>query len=75
MLKKTARIAAALVAAAVLSPSALAGGDGYICDWKEKAKRTVAESAPTHPVLPDENAVVLLETSPEFVGPPRPAGE
>ena len=72
MLKKTARIAAALVAAAVLSPSAIAGGDGYICDWKEKAKRTVAESTP---VLPDENAVVLLETSPEFVGPPRPAGE
>lgn len=70
-------IAAVLLTAVVLSPSALAGGDGRPCFWKEgghEATRTVAETpVPTAPAeefpapeaavppLPDENLTARLD--------------
>ena len=80
-MSKKMKLAAVLTAAALLSPAALAGGDGKPCFWKggdsHETTRTVAET----PVLdetdeameavapataiPDENAVVKLDENGE----------
>ena len=78
---KTAKtnIAAVLLTAAFLSPTALAGGDGRPCFWKggghEETTRTVAETpapeaaepAPdiAEPIVSDENFVVRLDENGE----------
>ena len=75
------KLAAVLATAALLSPSALAGGDGKPCFWKDAAHqtRTVAETpvpaepfdpaefvGPLQPAEVDENAVVRLDDEVEF---------
>ena len=75
-------IAAVLLTAAFLSPTALAGGDGRPCLWKDggyEKTRTVAETpvpaeeAPAleaaEPVAPDENFVVRLDEHGEPILP------
>ena len=84
---KTAKtnIAAVLLTAAFLSPTALAGGDGRPCLWKDggyEKSRTVAEtpvpeateSAPeaAAPVAPDERFVVRLDENGDPILPETP---
>ena len=80
---KTAQVkfAAVLLTAVLLSPSAVAGGDGKPCFWKgdREAARTVAETpVPDEaaevvefaaPAIPDENAIVKLDENGEPILP------
>lgn len=83
-MSKKMKLSAVLLAAAFVSPAALAGGDGRPCFWKggghEDASRTVAESpvpeaehapAPNaaEAIVPEEHFVVRLDENGEPILP------